>query len=295
MAVKIRLARRGRKKLAIYDVVVADARSPRDGRYIEKLGTFNPNFHPYQLDIDADKTVDWLLKGATPTDTARNLLSSQGIMLRKHLQVGVLKGAISQEDADKKFEAWLKEKEQKNIALADKIRKQIDQERKARLEAESKVKDAKAAELRKKQEAAVSETAEGEEVPEAQTAEEQPQVAEAVEAEEAAVAEKADEEITEPVSEKVEEPADETASEVTSGETEEDQPSPADTVVEDQTSDQDQVQEAEAEQEKSMPSQEAAADKEQASPEASADTDQPSDDVTEATEEKPDEKKEDKK
>ena len=101
MAVKIRLARRGRKKLALYDVVVADARSPRDGRYIEKLGIFNSNTDPVTVDINDDKALDWIMKGAQPTDSARTILSKRGIMLRKHLQIGVQKGAITQEEADK--------------------------------------------------------------------------------------------------------------------------------------------------------------------------------------------------
>ena len=111
MSVKIRLQRRGRKKLAIYDIVVADARSPRDGKIIQKIGTYNPNHNPASIVLDSDKALDWVLKGAQPSDTARNILSYKGVMFRKHLQVGVLKGAIKQEDADKKLEAWLKDKE----------------------------------------------------------------------------------------------------------------------------------------------------------------------------------------
>lgn len=106
MAVKIRLKRRGRKKLALYDIVVADARAPRDGRFIEKLGNYNPNTHPATTLIKSDKALQWLLNGAQPTNTARNILSKHGILLRKHLQVGVTKGAITQEEADKKWEAW---------------------------------------------------------------------------------------------------------------------------------------------------------------------------------------------
>ncbi len=110
MAVKIRLARRGRKKLALYDIVVADERSPRDGRLIEKLGNYNPNTNPSTTSLKQDKTVQWLLNGAQPTNTVRNILSAQGVLLRKHLQVGVHKGAITQEEADKRWDAWQQEK-----------------------------------------------------------------------------------------------------------------------------------------------------------------------------------------
>lgn len=113
MSVKIRLARRGRKRLAIYDVVVADARAPRDGRFIEKIGTYNPNTDPASININNERALKWLLNGAQPTDTVKAMLSYRGVMLKKHLQVGVLKGAITQEQADAKFEAWLSEKESK--------------------------------------------------------------------------------------------------------------------------------------------------------------------------------------
>ena len=106
MAVKIRLARRGRKKLAIFDIVVADARAPRDGRFIEKIGTYNPNTNPASINLNDDKALQWVLNGAQPTDTARAILSYKGVLLKKHLQVGVNKGAISQETADAKFSEW---------------------------------------------------------------------------------------------------------------------------------------------------------------------------------------------
>ncbi|OHX67204.1 30S ribosomal protein S16 [Flammeovirga pacifica] len=110
MAVKIRLARRGRKRKPIYNVVVADSRSPRDGRFIEKLGTFNPNTEPATINIDAASAAQWLLNGAQPTDTARMVLSKAGAMYKKHLQVGVNKGAKTQEEADKLFDAWMSER-----------------------------------------------------------------------------------------------------------------------------------------------------------------------------------------
>ena len=115
MAVKIRLSRRGRKKLAIYDIVVADARSPRDGKIIEKLGNYNPNSNPATINLDIEKALDWVMKGAQPSQTARAILSYKGVMMKKHLQIGVIKGALKQEVADKKFEAWLKKKNLKSI------------------------------------------------------------------------------------------------------------------------------------------------------------------------------------
>lgn len=136
MSVKIRLARRGRKKMAIYDVVVADARAPRDGRFIEKIGSYNPNTNPASININNERALKWLLNGAQPTDTVKAMLSYRGIMLKKHLQIGVLKGAITQEQADAKFEAWLNEKDSKiagktegiNKAKADARQKALDAE-----------------------------------------------------------------------------------------------------------------------------------------------------------------------
>ena len=111
MAVKIRLQRRGRKKAPFYHIVVADARAPRDGRFIEKLGIYNPMTKPATIDLDRDKALDWLLKGAQPTDTARAILRYKGVLYKKHLLRGVKKGAFSQEEADKLFEQWLTQKD----------------------------------------------------------------------------------------------------------------------------------------------------------------------------------------
>lgn len=121
MSVKIRLARRGRRKMAIYDVVVADARAPRDGRFIEKIGSYNPNTNPASININNERALKWLLNGAQPTDTVKAMLSYRGVMLKKHLQIGVLKGAITQEVADAKFEAWLNEKDTKIAGKAEGI------------------------------------------------------------------------------------------------------------------------------------------------------------------------------
>lgn len=106
MAVKLRLARRGRKKLPIYDIIAADTRAPRDGRFIEKLGSYSPHTHPAITAIKEEKAIYWLLQGAQPTNTVRNMLSSQGILLKKHLQIGVEKGSITQEEADQRWQVW---------------------------------------------------------------------------------------------------------------------------------------------------------------------------------------------
>ena len=136
MAVKIRLARRGRKKMAIYDVVVADARAPRDGRFIEKIGSYNPNTDPATISINNDRALKWLLNGAQPTDTVKAMLSYRGVMLKKHLQIGVLKEAITQEQADEKFQAWLDTKEQAIASKVDKITQAKDSVKKEAFEAE---------------------------------------------------------------------------------------------------------------------------------------------------------------
>ena len=154
--VKIRLARRGRKKLALYDIVVADSRSPRDGKFIEKLGTYNPLTNPATIEIQDDRAFEWLMKGAQPSDTVGRMLSYRGILFRKHLQIGVIKGAVTQEQADAKLEAWKKEKENKIQSKVDKLSKDQQSAIRARKEAEVKVREARAEALRKKQEAAAA-------------------------------------------------------------------------------------------------------------------------------------------
>ncbi|GAB3330850.1 hypothetical protein GCM10027299_36160 [Larkinella ripae] len=198
MAVKIRLSRRGRKKLAIYDIVVADARAPRDGSFIEKIGSYNPNTDPSTVVLKNDRAVDWLLKGAQPTDTARSILSHEGILLKKHLQVGVIKGAISQEQADSKFDDWKQGKEGRKQGSADTKSQQKADAKQARLDAEKKVNETRAQAIAKKNvveepvvEAPVAEETAAEETVEAPVAEaavEAPVAAEPV-AEEAPVAE----------------------------------------------------------------------------------------------------------
>ena len=109
--VKIRLQRRGRRKKPFYHIVIADARAPRDGRFIEKVGTYNPMTAPATIDLDREKAFDWLMKGAQPTDTVRVILRANGVMYRKHLARGVQKGALTQEEADAKLAEWLEKKE----------------------------------------------------------------------------------------------------------------------------------------------------------------------------------------
>jgi small subunit ribosomal protein S16 len=110
MPVKIRLQRHGKKGKPFYWVVAADARAKRDGKYLEKIGTYNPNVNPAIIDLNVDKAVEWLQNGAQPTDTAKNILSYKGAMLKNHLVGGIRKGALTQEQADAKFAAWLEEK-----------------------------------------------------------------------------------------------------------------------------------------------------------------------------------------
>ena len=116
MPVKIRLQRRGRKKSPFYHIVVADARAPRDGRFIEKLGTYNPMTKPATIELNRDSAYEWLMKGAQPTDTARAILRFKGVMYRKHLERGVKKGALTQEQAMEKYQAWIDVKEEKIAA-----------------------------------------------------------------------------------------------------------------------------------------------------------------------------------
>ncbi|GAB3723953.1 30S ribosomal protein S16 [Hymenobacter agri] len=151
MAVKIRLARRGRKKASTYDIVVADSRSPRDGRFIEKLGTYNPHTNPATINYDADRAFYWMMTGAQPTDTVRAMLSYRGVLYRRHLQLGVDKGAISQEVADQRFDAWKQEKDAKIESKRTGLDDAKADARKAALAAETKVKETRAENLRQKQ------------------------------------------------------------------------------------------------------------------------------------------------
>src|SRR5690606_14449573 len=111
MAVRMRLQRRGRRKNPVYHIIIADSRAPRDGKFIEKIGSYDPLTRPATIDIDRDKAFDWLMKGAQPTNTVRAILRFKGVLYRKHLSRGVAKGALTQEEADAKYRAWIEEKE----------------------------------------------------------------------------------------------------------------------------------------------------------------------------------------
>ncbi|MCD8539829.1 MAG: 30S ribosomal protein S16 [Leadbetterella sp.] len=172
MAVKIRLARRGRKKLPIYDIVVADSRSPRDGRFIEKLGQYNPHTTPASISLRDDRALYWMQVGAQPTDTTRKILSVKGVMLKKHLQIGVDKGAISQEQADTKFQTWIDAKAAIREEKLAKLATGKESVKKAVLEAERKKKE-EMIEAKKKAEAAlIAEATEAEAAVEGTPAEE---------------------------------------------------------------------------------------------------------------------------
>ncbi len=147
MPTKIRLQRHGKKGYAFFHVVVADSRAPRDGKFIEKLGVYNPNTNPATIDIDFDRSLYWVKTGAQPTDTCRALLSYKGVLHKDHLDRGVLKGALTQEQADKKFEAWLADKEGKIQGKKDMLSKSKEELDKAKLKAEQEAKDKKAAEI----------------------------------------------------------------------------------------------------------------------------------------------------
>ena len=139
MAVKIRLQRHGKKNFAFFHIVVADSRAPRDGRFIEQLGSYNPNTNPATIILNSDRALAWLNVGAQPTLVVKRILSYEGVLLRKHLQGGVAKGALTQEEADKKFEAWKAEKTAKVNAKKDGVTKAADAKAKEALAAEAKV------------------------------------------------------------------------------------------------------------------------------------------------------------
>ena len=160
MPVKIRLQRHGKKGKPFYWVVAADARAKRDGRYLEKIGTYNPNTNPATVDINVETAVKWLENGAQPTDTARTLLSYRGALLKHHLNGGVRKGAHTQEEADAKFEAWLENKEGQIQAKIDGLSKDEAAARKSALEAEKAVNEKRIADAQAlEDEAAAAEAA----------------------------------------------------------------------------------------------------------------------------------------
>ena len=150
MPAKIRLQRHGKKGQPFYHIVVADSRSPRDGKFIEKLGTYNPLTEPAQINIKFDRALYWYSVGAQPSDTARSLLSKTGVMMKYHLMRGVQKGAMTEEQAEIKFQNWMKEKEAKAANIIKANEEKARGEKKTRSEAEKQVNEARAAELAKK-------------------------------------------------------------------------------------------------------------------------------------------------
>ena len=182
MSVKIRLQRHGKKGKPFYWIVAADARAKRDGRFLEKLGTYNPNTNPATVNLDVDGAVKWLQNGAQPTDTAKTILSYKGAMLKNHLVGGVRKGALTEEQAEEKFQAWLEEKAGKVASKEENVAKVKSEAKAKALEAEKAVNEARVA-------AAVEEAA--------------PEVVEEEEAAEEVVAEEAAEEAAPEVAEEV--------------------------------------------------------------------------------------------
>jgi small subunit ribosomal protein S16 len=150
MATKLRLQRFGRKGYAYYQIVVADSRAPRDGKFIERIGSYNPNTNPATVDLKFERALYWLQTGAQPTDTVRSILSHKGVLLKKHLLIGVKKGAFDEAAAEEKFQVWVNEREQALQAKMSKDNETARATAKARLEAEKEVSKAKAEAIAKK-------------------------------------------------------------------------------------------------------------------------------------------------
>jgi small subunit ribosomal protein S16 len=194
MAVKLRLARHGRKSKPYYYIIATDSKSPRDGRFIERIGSYNPVTNPATIELDFEKALDWVTKGAQPTDTVKRILSYKGVLMKKHLLDGVRKGAFDEAEAEKRFTAWLEEKNSKITAKISDLSAKERAAAKAKLEAETKVKEERAQAIAKKyaaeakeeaaEEEATEETAEAqvEEVVDAPVVEAAPEVEEVVEA-----------------------------------------------------------------------------------------------------------------
>ena len=185
MATRIRLQRHGKKGKPVYHIVIADQRSPRDGRYIEKIGLYNPNVNPAVIDINFDKSVEWVMKGAQPSDTVKAILSYKGVYMKKHLLVGVEKGAFDENEAQNRFDKWIADKEAKITDKKSNLDKENQAAKKAKLEAEKLYNEEKAKAIKEKLNAeAAAQAAE-----EAPADEEAPAVEETPAAEEAPAAE----------------------------------------------------------------------------------------------------------
>ncbi len=170
MAVKIRLQRHGKKDQAFFHIVVADGRAPRDGKFIEKLGIYNPNTNPASIDLNFNQALNWLQNGAQPTDTARAILSYKGVLMKKHLLDGVKKGALTEAQVEQKFNKWLQDKEGKISGKKDKLSSDQKTAVANRLKAEKAANEAKAAKIAAKVTPA-AETTEGAESTDAPAAE----------------------------------------------------------------------------------------------------------------------------
>ena len=171
MATKIRLQRHGRKRYAFYPIVVADSRAPRDGRFIERIGSYNPNTNPATISLDFDRALYWVETGAQPTDTVRSILSKEGVMLMKHLRGGVKKGAFTEEEAKRRFDAW--KADRTKTAEADKAKNEAKAaaDAKARFEAEAEKNRLKGEAAAKKAEKLAAEEAAAKAALEAENAE----------------------------------------------------------------------------------------------------------------------------
>lgn len=150
MPTKIRLARHGRKAHAFYHIVIADSRAPRDGRFIEKIGTYDPNTNPRTIRLDFERALHWMLVGAQPTDTVRTILSEEGVLMKKHLLEGVKKGAFDEETMEKRFDEWIADKKAKEQSKIDKLKKTKEEVAKERLNAEIESNKTKAEAIAKK-------------------------------------------------------------------------------------------------------------------------------------------------
>jgi small subunit ribosomal protein S16 len=205
MPAKMRLARHGRKRYAYYHIVVADSRAPRDGRYIERIGTYNPNTNPATIDLDFDKAYDWLVKGAQPTDTVKAILSYKGVLYKKHLMGGVKKGAFNEEEAERKLEKWLTEKDAQIQAKRERLAGEENAAIKKQLDAETKLREPKEAAIAAKNAELAAEAKAAAAPAETEVAEEAPaeEVAETPVAEETTKAPVAEEKTEAPAEEKV--------------------------------------------------------------------------------------------
>ena len=215
MATRIRLQRHGKKGKPVYNIVIADQRSPRDGKFIEKLGNYNPNTNPATINLNFDSTLNWMMKGAQPSDTVRAILSYKGILMKKHLLEGVKKGAFSEEEAEKRFTAWLEEKNKKVAEKSANILKADEEAKKTALAVEKAKNEQRVTELAAKNSPVVEKAEESVETSDQteETPAEEQKTEESVETsdqtEETPAEEEKTEKSVEPTAEKEETPAEE--------------------------------------------------------------------------------------